>query len=122
MLNCTQLSHGGSEVIVKFITVDYRKNISLFEKTMKAQTLIDEHYGRGNNLSKAAALLSKVVIADKNYVPAYIEMSRVVLSGGHLVNYEFRARLRSLSKMLYQKIDELEMLKNKNTTMRSLII
>jgi tetratricopeptide (TPR) repeat protein len=81
----------------------YDKNIALFEKTKKAQILIDEAYGRGNNLYEAAALLNEVVIADKNYVPAYIEMSRVVLKGGHLVDYEFRGGTLEAANSLLKK-------------------
>ena len=68
----------------------YANNIQLFKKTERAQILIDEYFGRGNNLSEAAVLLDEVIKKDKNYVPAYIEMSRIVLKGGHIVNYEFR--------------------------------
>lgn len=81
----------------------YKKNVELSIKTKTAQTLIDEYYGRGDNLSGAAALLGEVVLADKDFVPAYIEMSRVVLLGGHLVNYEFRGGTLEMAHALLTK-------------------
>jgi len=87
------------------MSVSYENNAGLFAKIKKAQTLIDEAHGRRSNLSEAAVLLDEVVIAGKDFVPAYIEMSRVVLSGGYLVNYEFRGGTLELAyKLLMEAI------------------
>jgi tetratricopeptide (TPR) repeat protein len=56
---------------------DYTKDKELYEKTTRAQTLLDEYFGRGNNVSEAEKFVEEVIQVDENYVPALLIKTKI---------------------------------------------
>lgn len=58
---------------------DYTKDKELYDKTTRAQILLDEYFGNHDNLTEATRLVNEVLKSDEEYVPAYIQMARSLL-------------------------------------------
>ena len=78
----------------------------LYQKTMQAQILLDTYYGERTHLMDAAQLIREVLEIDDQFAPAYVQLSRVVLMGGHIVSREFQGgTLESARAALEQAIE-----------------
>lgn len=62
---------------------------TLEPRLQKAQDLIDNYFGRRQNLEEAAQLVGKVLKENPNLADAYVQAARIALYDGYLIRDEF---------------------------------
>ena len=69
-----------SEIDKKYVNINY----DLYEKTMKAKSLISKAKGDTDLLGEATTLINNVLQADPDFIPAYVQAARLYSKLGHL--------------------------------------
>lgn len=81
---------------------------ALGERVRDAQELLDTYYGDRSHLTQAAKLVGSVLVEDERFAPAYVQLARIILMGGHIANWEFDGGTRESARKALDRAVELD--------------
>lgn len=70
--------------------VPLQENNELSELLVEAKNHIENYYGDSRELDAAAKLIKQILEKDEKFVPAYVQLARIVLKGGQIIGYQFQ--------------------------------
>ncbi|MEM6709466.1 MAG: tetratricopeptide repeat protein [Pseudomonadota bacterium] len=80
-------------------------NLELYTYT---KILLDDYQGKHRDLTQAGAFLRELLERDPNYAPAWHEVARLVLKGGHVINDEFRGNALQMAGQAVNRAIEID--------------